>query len=125
MANMLANSLGGALAQHSVTLGNNAGDTVTYARGGLSVSLAATKCQVRSEADLQFGILRINECDWIIKASLLVLGAATVEPQESKDTITESDGTVWQVLPNTGEQAFRPLDPYKTAWRIHTKRIEA
>jgi hypothetical protein len=106
-------------------LANGVAQTVTYARGGLSVSLAATKCPVRSEADLQFGILRINECDWIIKASLLVLGAATVEPQESKDTITESDGTVWQVLPRDGEQAFRPLDPYKTAWRIHTKRIEA
>ena len=124
MANMLANSLGGALAQHSVTLGNNAGDTVTYRRGGYSVSLAATKCPVRSEADLQFGILRINECDWIIKASLLVLNSLTVEPQEVGDTITEADGTKWQVMPINGEQAYRPLDPYGTSWRIHTKRID-
>lgn len=97
--------------------------TVTYRRGGYTVSLAATKCPVRSDADLQFGILRINECDWIVQASLLVLNTVTVEPKEL-DSITESDGTKWQVLAIQGEQAYRPSDPYSTSWRIHTKKID-
>lgn len=96
--------------------------TVTYRRGSLSVSLAATKCPVRSELDQTFGILKIGECDWIIKASLIVLGAVTVEP-ERNDEIEEADGQKWHVLPTTDEDTYRPLDPYRTAFRIHTKRI--
>lgn len=118
----MANMLTGAVAQNAVALANNAGSTVTYRRGGYSVSIAATKCPVRSDADMQFGILRINECDWIIRASLLVLNSITEEPKEL-DTITESIGDKWQVLAIAGEQAFRPSDPYSTSWRIHTKRI--
>lgn len=104
-------------------LADNASQTVTYRRGGLSVSLTATKCPVRSEIDQQFGVLRITQCDWIIKASLLILGGETVEPMEASDVIVESDGTEWQVLPIEGESHYRPLDPYRTAWRIHTKRM--
>lgn len=104
-------------------LEDSVSNTVTYRRGGLSVSVAATKCPVRSETDPQFGILLVNECDWIIKASLLVLDEQAVEPQRN-DEIEESNGQKWHVLPIDGENVFRPLDPYHTAWRVHTKRID-
>lgn len=123
MANVFSNALGGALANHAVALSGNAATTVTYRRGGYSVSLAATKCPVRSDADLQFGVLKIDECDWIIQASLLILNLVTVEPKDL-DTITESDGTKWQVMPLAGEQSYRPSDPFKTSYRIHTKKID-
>jgi hypothetical protein len=65
----------------------------------------------------------VTECDWIVKASLLVLNAATVTPQKN-DQIEEADGTIWQVLPlGSSEQEFRPVDPYSTAYRVHTKRV--
>ena len=120
MADLLQTGAGWLIDQ----LAANVSQTVTYRRGGKTVSLAATKCPVRSEVDGEFGILRIGECDWIIKASSLVLNSVTVEPQRN-DVITESDGQQWHVLPIDGEQEFRPLDPHRQAYRIHTKRIDA
>ncbi len=108
---------------HVGQLATNVSQTVTYRRGGYTASITATKTPVRSELDQQYGILRVTQCDWIIKVSLLVLNSATVEPQEATDVIVESDGTEWQVLPIDGEAHYRPLDPYRTAWRIHTKRM--
>lgn len=120
MANMLQTGAGWLIDQ----LAEHASNTVSYRRGGQSVSLAATKCPVRSETDEEFGILLIGECDWIIKASVLILGGATVEPQKN-DLIVESDGQEWQVLGGSGEDVFRPLEPHRQAFRIHTKRISA
>ena len=97
--------------------------TVTYRRGGQTVSLAATKCPVRSETDGQYNE-DFDPCDWIIKASLIVLGGATVEPQAVTDVIEESNGNKWEVLQLPNEPHFRPLDPFGTAFRIHTKRIK-
>lgn len=107
-------------------LATNASQSITYRRGSHSTAttIAATKCPVRSEQDREFGILRIGSCDWIIKASLLVIGGVTVEPQKN-DVIVESDGQEWQVLAENGEDCFRPFDPHRTAFRIHTKRIDA
>jgi hypothetical protein len=120
MANLLATGaawLAGKLASH-------AAQTVTYRRGGRSVSIAATKGRTASPTDSQFGILDINECDWIITASLIVLGGSVVQPQRD-DEIIEADGQRWHVLPTEGEQVFRPADPQGTLLRIHTKRITA
>lgn len=100
------------------------GQTVTYRRGGASVSLAATKAPVRRQTDPTFGLLIPDECDWIIKASLLVLNSATVEPREITDTIEEANGKRWQVMPSEGEAAYRQSDPFGNAWRIHTKLVD-
>lgn len=101
----------------------HASQTVTYARGGRSVSLAATPAPVRRVDDSQFGILTITERDWLISASLLVLSGAVATPQKN-DTITESNGAVWQVLPIEGEPEARHSDPYGYTWRVHAKRID-
>lgn len=101
-------------------LADNLSQTVTYTRGGLSVSLAATKSTVRAESAVEVNV-DFQPCDWIIKASALILGGETVEPQKN-DTITESDGQVWLVLPLETEPEFRYLDQYRTAYRVHTKR---
>lgn len=106
-------------------LAANASQSITYRRGAKSTAttIAATKCPVRSEQDTEFGILRIGSCDWIIKASLLVIDGATIEPQKN-DVIEESDGQKWMVLADQGEDHYRPFDPHRTAFRIHTKRID-
>jgi hypothetical protein len=120
----MANVFTGAIAQHAVALRNNAGQTVTYRRGGLSVSLAATPCDSRAEVDLQFGVLNLAPKDWIITASLLVLNSVTVTPQKN-NTIEESDGTIWQVLSDGVEPPWRYSGPTQDMLRIHTKRIDA
>lgn len=118
MTNLLATGaawLAGKLTDHAAS-------TVTYRRGGRSVSVAASKAPVRRLTDEQFGVLDIHECDWLIQASLLVLGGTAATPTRN-DEITEADGTKWQVLPLEGEQEARPSDPFGNTWRIHTKRI--
>lgn len=101
-------------------LADNLSQTVTYRRGGLSVSLAATKCMVRAESTPE-GNIDFNPCDWLIKASAVILGGETVEPNKN-DVIEESDGQKWQVLPLAGEPEFRYSDQFRTCYRIHTKR---
>lgn len=121
MADMLADAAEWLAGQMT----DNLSQTVTYRRGGLSVSLAATKAPVRRATDPTFGLLLPTECDWIIQASLIVLGGATVEPKEITDTIEEANGTIWQVMPNDSEAAYRQSDPFGNAWRIHTKLIDS
>lgn len=104
-------------------LADNLSQTVTYRRGGQSVSVAATKGAPITEIDTQLGVLRIVGTPWIIKASLLVLDSETITPRKN-DVIEESNGARWQVLPLDGEQEARHSDPFGYAWRIHTKRIE-
>jgi hypothetical protein len=104
-------------------LSEHASQTVTYRRGGQTVSIAATKCPIRSESDGQYN-LDFEPCDWIVKAESLVLGSVDVEPQPVTDVIQESDGQKWEVLDLQNEPCFRPLDPYRTMFRIHTKRIK-
>ena len=107
-------------------LAASASQTVSITRGVTSATtgVTATKCPVKSEGDPEFGILRITDCDWIIKATLYKIGGTQVEPQKN-DLITDAGGDIWQVLsPFAGEQEYRPFDPQATAWRIHTKRTE-
>lgn len=111
-ATFLADQMAGYLSQ-----------TVTYRRGGLTVSIAATKCPIRAEQD-QATQEEFEPCDWIIKASLIVLGGETVEPNGTTDEIVESDGQEWQVLQDGNQPAYRPVDPFRRMFRIHTKRIK-
>lgn len=100
-------------------------ETVTYRRGGTagdSVSLEATPGPIRNGADATFGILRINERDWLIDAELLILDGETIEPQRN-DEVVQASGAVWQVLPNDVELEARLLIGGK--WRIHTKHTKA
>lgn len=99
-------------------LADNVSQSVSYIRGGTTLSITATKCPIRSETDGQYNE-DFEPCDWIVKASLLTVG----EPDKN-DVIRESDGQKWQVLDLPNEPNFRPLDPYRTAFRIHTKRVK-
>lgn len=119
MADMLADAADWIADQ----LSGHISQTVTYRRGGLSVELAATKSEGIPEALVELGRVDYEPCDWIIKASLLVLGGATVEPQKN-DVIEEADGAKWQVLPLDSEKPFRRWHS-GAAYRIHTKRTKA
>ena len=121
MANMLSDAAQWLADQQT----DHLSQTVTYRRGGSggdSVSLDATPGAILNGIDPTFGILRVNERDWWIKAELLILDSETVAPQKN-DEIVEADGTVWLVLPTDFEQEAKLLyGGY--SYRIHTKRIK-
>lgn len=94
---------------------------ITYRRGGTdSDPIAAVRCPFKNGFDQQFVILRVNERDWLIKASLLVLSGTAIEPRKN-DQIIDTDGSIWQVLPTDAEPEFRLLAG--ETYRIHTKRV--
>lgn len=117
MADMIADGASWLVSQ----LQGSLSQTVTLSRGGDDTTgVLATKGQPRGESDPS-----VNEdilhCDWIISVSEYVIDGAASEPQKN-DTITESDGKVWTVLPLTSEQEARPFDPFGNGWRVHTKQ---
>jgi hypothetical protein len=118
MADMLADGasmLADALSEH-------VSQTVTIRRGSLSTTgVKASKGAPLTEVDTQFGVLRIVGTPWIIKASQYAFSGVPATP-EKNDTIEESDGAVWQVLPLDDSQEARHSDPFGYSWRIHTKR---
>jgi hypothetical protein len=118
MANVLTTAMSAAVD----ALTGSVGTTVTYRRGSLSVSLSATKVMHGPEAELQYGRMDFEPCDWIIKASDLELDEEVVEPQKN-DVIEEADGQHWQVLPLDGEKVFRRW--HGAGFRVHTKRTKA
>lgn len=121
MADMMADAASWLVGE----LADNLSQTVTYWRGGKSISsVKATKGSPVTEIDTQYGILRVIGTQWVIKADLLVYLGSTWEPRKN-DVIEESNGARWLVLQDNGEQEARHSDPFGYSWRIHTKRVEA
>lgn len=107
-----------------------AGVSVTYTRGSSSVALSGdtavwvgnTLFKLQDAGGLR---MEWGERDYLIAAADLVIGGSRVEPAEN-DRITETvNGTAmtFEVLPITGEPAWRWSDPGRTIYRIHVKRV--
>jgi len=104
-----------------------AGRFVVVRRGDEAAQLTAAKTRPRRGRErADDTIVDATEFDWIAQAADYVFGGRSVEPAEG-DTIeqTRDDGTVetYQVMPADGEACFVPVDPNRTAWRIHTRLI--
>jgi len=100
-------------------LQNNLATTITYRRGGRSISIAATRGATGHQVDQLTGIFSWFDQDWIIPASVLTLG----EPVRG-DKI-EVGSEVYQVLPPNGEECWRWSGNNQTTYRIHSKRDNA
>jgi len=97
-------------------------DTITYRRGEQEVSLAATVGRSEFEIERETGVIVSFESrDYIFRATDLVLGGATVEPADG-DRIVEA-GRIYEVLAPGDHPAWRWSDPFRTAFRVHTKYI--
>lgn len=108
-----------AAAELADALADEAGELVTYARGGSASTITAV-CGSSHETmlDQAGNLLAVRHRDWIIKRTALTLG----EPRIG-DRITRADGTVWEVCPTADQRGFRDSDNHGVAWRIHTKRV--
>ena len=119
----MANLLSGAIGHLAKALKTNAGATVTYKRGGATVSVQATKGQTQFEQDDQGAMLRWESVDWLIDTADLILSGAVTTPQRG-DVIAETIGAAtvtYEVLGDGNEPCFRYSDPHRKKLRIHTK----
>ena len=100
--------------------------TVTYRRGGDSVSLAATKGRSEFEQGDEDGFVHQLEAqDFLVRTEDLILGGARTLPKAG-DRIADSDGAqtfVYEVMAPGSEPPWRYSDLYRRTLRIHTKLV--
>ena len=103
--------------------------TVIYQRGELSVEVPATIGRTVHDVENTYGIIeKVETRDFIIRAQDLVLDGGPISPQRG-DRVTEAVGgttLVYEVMSpgtSTGSSHYRFTDPYRLAFRIHTKHI--
>ena len=101
---------------------------VVYRRAAESVTLSATLGATTHEFEEVGGVLeQFTSRDFIVRASDLVLDGAAVTPQRNDRIEVTLNGTlsVYEVVAPTGMECWKWSDPYKQAYRIHTKEIHA
>lgn len=104
------------------------GRSVTYRRGGDSVTVTATIGRTEFELDDEFGVLQKFESrDFLIPAADLVLNSVTVLPERGDEIDETQGGTTYtyEVMAPGKEPHFRFSDPYRRTLRIHTKQTDA
>lgn len=96
-------------------------ESVSYLRVGAvtSTTLAATRCRPAGDQMAEDQVMISGQAmDWIFRAEDFE-GAAGVPPV-CRDTITATDGTIWEVAEIGGEGCWRYSDEYQNAIRVHT-----
>jgi len=101
--------------------------TVMYERGEDSVEVQATVGRKSYQVDGGYGAaVWADSTDFIVGAADLVLAAETVLPQAGdRVRVTEGEAVqLYEVMSPGGEMShYEPADPYRRAWRIHTKHV--
>jgi len=115
----MANVMTTAATRFAAILQSHAATTITYVRGGTSLSISATRGATGRQVDQLTGVISWFDQDWLIPASVLTTGA----PRRG-DKIVVGTAT-YEVLPPDGEDCWRWSDQHETIYRVHTKRIEA
>jgi hypothetical protein len=102
--------------------------TVTYCRSQAEVEVLATVGRTTFEIESSTGVAeRFEARDFIITAADLVLDGVVVLPERG-DRIKETVGgqtLVYEVVGPGQEPCWRWSDPYRLAFRIHTKQVDA
>ena len=100
---------------------------VTYERDGEQVEVLATIGRKAWQVDGGYGAaVWVESTDFIVAAADLVLAGETVLPKPG-DRVRVTQGEeahVYEVMAPGGEMSHvEPADPYRRAWRIHTKHV--
>lgn len=100
------------------------GETISYQRGsGTPVSIAAIRG--KSSFNLQLADGTIQQSD-MIDFMILEADFSTLNDPQKNDTIIDSAGKKYQVLPAaTGLPFFSLMDSERLVYRVHTKEIKA
>ena len=105
-----------------------AGTAVTYYRGSSSVSVTAVVGTTDVILSDDYGVqIDIQNRDYLITASELILDEALIEPQENDEIKETRNGVVYTyaVINIGGEGCFRTYDTNGYTLRIHTKLIDS
>lgn len=106
----------------AATMKASVSDTITYRRGGASVSLSATRGRTEFQAVNGDGtVIEVVSADWIVDPDDLILNGAETLPRKG-DTITD-DVATYQVMPPQGSDKAYRQDATKQRLRIHTKQV--
>lgn len=97
----------------------NLATSITYRRGGSSLTISATKGASQHQVDEVSGVISWFDQDWLIPADVLTLGVPL-----ANDVIVYGSEE-YEVLSLTGEECWRWSDNHQNIYRIHTKRIKA
>lgn len=102
-------------------------ETVTYARGGVSIEIPATIGRSNFDAQSEDGsVAQTSTIDWLITAADLVLDNEQTLP-ESGDRITHHTNgftCVYEVIQQTSAQAWEDSGGHMITLRIHTTLVE-
>jgi len=105
---------------------------VVYQRGEKSVEVPATIGRTIHEVENTYGIIeKVETRDFIIRAQDLLLDGSPITPQRGDRVIENIGGELPSTLTyevmspgtSTGSSHYRFADPYRLAFRIHTKHI--
>jgi len=102
--------------------------TVTYERDDRSVEVAATIGQKAYEVADEYGAsVWVESTDFVITAAdLRVAGVAVLPEAGDRIRVTAGDKErVFEVMAPGGDMShYTAADPYRTAWRVHTKHVD-
>ena len=104
----------------------HAASHVIYRRGAHSLEIEPQKFSVMVDQDRGDGVtVEVQRMDWIVAVEDLIFGGQRTEPAEG-DQIEHWIGSTkytYEVMPLGTDSHFRPVGPYSTAWRIHSKLV--
>jgi hypothetical protein len=113
-----------AIASGLGTIRDVAGQSVMFSDGVNSANITgATKTRGQSLVNQAMGVFTtLEQWDFLLDPSQIVLGGVTVKPVGGNQ-ITTANGSVYEVMENSGEPAWRWSDSGKTQIRVHTKMV--
>lgn len=99
--------------------------SATYTRGATTITLTISPGRTIFASNRQGGArIEFGEIDFLIDVADLVIGSATA-PAEGDRLAVTIRGIVYafEIMPVSGEPAWRYSDQYRTRFRIHCKEV--
>lgn len=107
---------------------DHASQTVIYERDDRLVEVAATIGQKSYEvADSCGASVWVESTDFVITAADLVIAGVLTLPEAGDRIRMEAGGVVriFEVMAPGGDMShYTAADPYRTAWRVHSKHVD-
>ncbi len=121
----LANRMTEAVTKLAATFASHAGESITYKRDGdpgVSVSgISATISRTPFEVSDGVVVTVYESRDYIVSADSLVDEEGSLVTPQAGDTITDSEGRVYEVAAPKPNNVYERMGPTGSVLKIHTK----
>lgn len=98
----------------------------TYTRGGVSITITVRLGRTVFASNRQGGArIEFGEMDFLIDVADLVISGSATRPAEGDRLAIVIRGTAYtfEIMPISGEPAWRFSDEYRMCFRIHCKEV--